>query len=382
MASSTVHECERWFVRRGVPHLIADYDAREDIWTRSVPVLVVLYVLRSLYALALDETFTFNILVSLLVIAVLVATLVVPNLAHHRPAFSRPRQVGPPELVVYVIGPAVPSLLVGQGADAIKTTIIGLATLGIVYLATSYGAVPMLRWAAERSLALVESLGSVISRAVPLVLVSITFLFFTGEVWQSVGLVHGPVYILLLGLFVVIGGGFVLTRVPGDVRAAGALRSWEEVRALTVGTPAEAVRLPDHGAPPPLELSRRQYINVALVGLFARFFQILMVTVAVGLFLGFMGMLAINAAATTTYTGGVAPNVLLSWTFGGRHMVLTEELLRVAGFLATFGGLSFTVYLVTDATYREEFRTDMASEVREVFAVRDAYLLARAESVN
>src|SRR4051812_37951442 len=101
MASSTVHECERWFVRRGVPHLIADYDAREDIWTRSVPVLVVLYVLRSLYALALDETFTFNILVSLLVIAVLVATLVVTNLAHHRPAFSRPRQVGPPELVVY-----------------------------------------------------------------------------------------------------------------------------------------------------------------------------------------------------------------------------------------------------------------------------------------
>jgi hypothetical protein len=48
-------------------------------------------------------------------------------------------------LVVYVIGPAIPSLLVGQGADAIKTTIIGLATLAVVYVATSYGAVPMLR---------------------------------------------------------------------------------------------------------------------------------------------------------------------------------------------------------------------------------------------
>jgi hypothetical protein len=41
----------------------------------------------------------------------------------------------------------------------------------------------------------------------------------------------------------------------------------------------------------------------------------------------------------------------------------------------TFGGL-FRVYLVTDATHREEFRTDMASEGREVFAVRAAYLLA------
>jgi hypothetical protein len=54
-------------------------------------------------------------------------------------------------------------------------------------------------------------------------------------------------------------------------------------------------------------------------------------------------------------------------------MVVTEELLRVAGFLATFTGLSFTVYLVTDPTYREEFRTDVASELREAFAVRAAY---------
>lgn len=38
--------------------------------------------------------------------------------------------------------------------------------------------------------------------------------------------------------------------------------------------------------------------------------------------------------------------------------------------------------LVTDSTYCDELRTDMASEVREVFAVRDAYLLARAGSVR
>ena len=35
--------CERWLVRRGVPHLIDDYDAGEDIWTWALPVLVVLY---------------------------------------------------------------------------------------------------------------------------------------------------------------------------------------------------------------------------------------------------------------------------------------------------------------------------------------------------
>jgi hypothetical protein len=49
-------------------------------------------------------------------------------------------------------------------------------------------------------------------------------------------------------------------------------------------------------------------------------------------------------------------------------------LLRVAAFLAAFSGLAFTVYLVTDQTYREEFRIDVADELRQIFAVRLAYL--------
>jgi hypothetical protein len=37
------------------------------------------------------------------------------------------------------------------------------------------------------------------------------------------------------------------------------------------------------------------------------------------------------------------------------------------------------VYLVTDPTYRNEFRTDVASELREAFGVRAAYRWAQAE---
>ena len=31
--------CERWFVRRGLPHLIDDYTATDDIFTRMAPFL-------------------------------------------------------------------------------------------------------------------------------------------------------------------------------------------------------------------------------------------------------------------------------------------------------------------------------------------------------
>ena len=53
--------------------------------------------------------------------------------------------------------------------------------------------------------------------------------------------------------------------------------------------------------------------------------------------------------------------------------MLTEQLLRVAGFLTAFSGLNFTVYLVTDVTYRREFRDEVVGELRQAFAVRAVY---------
>jgi hypothetical protein len=100
------------------------------------------------------------------------------------------------------------------------------------------------------------------------------------------------------------------------------------------------------------------------------------VSVAVGAFLGVLGVLAIDAEATALLSAQ-DPDVLATLTLGQRDVVVTAEALRVAGFLATFAGLSFTVQLVTDPTYRDEFRTDMRSELGEVFAVRAAYLVAR-----
>jgi hypothetical protein len=367
--------CERWFVRRGVPHFIVHYDAGEDIWTRALPLLVVIYLLRGLYALDLDERLGFNLLATLLVVGVLFATWAVANVVAGRPAFSRPRRIGGWELFVFVVGPEIPPLVLGQWTDALKAMVLGVLTLLVVYLGTSYGVIPMIRWAGERTASLLGSLRSVISRALPLLLLTITFLFWTNEVWQVMGSLHGPTYWMVLGLFFVIGGGFVFSRLPGDVRAAGTLDSWDEVRDLAEGTPAAAIELPADGAPPSRELSRRQYVNVALVGLFARTMQVLAVTVAAFSFLVVLGVLAISDRTTASWVQAPA-NVLVSWTLGGRDMVLTEELMRVAGFLATFTGLTFTIYLVTDPTYREEFRTDLASEVREAFAVRAAYLSA------
>ncbi|HRD99826.1 MAG TPA: hypothetical protein PLV68_00925, partial [Ilumatobacteraceae bacterium] len=42
---------ERWFIDRGVPHFIESYEARSDIWTRAIPILLVAYFVGGFQAL-------------------------------------------------------------------------------------------------------------------------------------------------------------------------------------------------------------------------------------------------------------------------------------------------------------------------------------------
>jgi hypothetical protein len=76
-----------------------------------------------------------------------------------------------------------------------------------------------------------------------------------------------------------------------------------------------------------------------------------------------------------TWVGGGAPH--LTPLLGGVGM--SEELLQVSIFLAAFSGLYFTVYAVTDATYREQFFHEITHELERAVGVRAAYLALRRE---
>jgi hypothetical protein len=122
------------------------------------------------------------------------------------------------------------------------------------------------------------------------------------------------------------------------------------------------------------QLSRRQWINVGLVLLFSQGLVITLVGLITGIFFVVFGFIAIPAETAQVWLASDGPinhvNVL------GVHVA--EPLLRVAGFLASFTALYFSVYLVTDETYRREFRTEIVGEVREAFAARAIYLANRA----
>ncbi|MBT8202774.1 MAG: hypothetical protein KJO87_05655, partial [Acidimicrobiia bacterium] len=197
------------------------------------------------------------------------------------------------------------------------------------------------------------------------------FLFINAEVWQVTSRIDLTLLVGALGLFVVLGTVFLLSRLPGEVSDLATFGSWEEVAGLCEGTPMEGrvaqSDLPDY------PLTRRQRGNVGLVILFSQGVLALAVSVFIGLFFVVFGLLIMNPDTLVQWTERPL-NELYAVSFRGDRIVLTEELLRAAGFLAAFSGLYFTVNAATEATYRKEFFDGLLREVRQSMAVRETYL--------
>jgi hypothetical protein len=379
VGSPVREEIESWFVARGLPHFQEDYAASTDIWTRTFPALAAVYVIGVVLATDRDASTTYNSLVAAGSLVLVLLAWVVPNLRRGASPLRRPTHVGRVEIAVVALGPAALALVAGRPTESLVAAAVGVIGVGVVFLATSYGVVPIVRWALRQIRVLLSGILRLLTRALPLLLVAVTFLFITAEVWEVAGGLTGFAYPVSIGLLFAVGAAFVLTRLPGDLGAVGSFESWDEVDAQAADTPAAVLagrpteRTPAAVAP----LTRRQWLNVALLVLFGQAVQITLLGIAVGGVLTVFGVVALPPDLVERWVGDL--DVLVSVTIDGRELALTEQLLRVAGFLAAFSSLAFTVYVATDETYRTEFRAEVVDDsIRTAFAVRLRYLDALA----
>jgi hypothetical protein len=373
MVADPIFDTERWFLRRGVPHLIAGYNAAEDVFTRALPLLTVIFLFSMVGALNDDFSTLENIGVAAGGFLLLLAIWAGVNWSRGvRPLLERPERVGRLELAVFIFGPAlVPVVFGGQFSTAGLTMLSGLIVLGIIYLGASYGVLAILSWAVRR---LVLDFGGAVRigmRALPLLLLFNAFLFINAEVWQVTSRIDVTLLLAALGLFVLLGVVFLLSRLPGEVTDLATFQSIEEVDRLCAGTPMEGMAgtadIPDY------PLSRRQRGNVGLVLVFSQGVLVLAVSMFIGLFFVVFGLLIMNPDTLVQWTEQPLTE-LVSFSFRGDRIVLSEELLRAAGFLAAFSGLYFTVNAATEPTYRKEFFDGLVLELRQAMAVRETYL--------
>ena len=380
---SLIESTERWFLKRGTPHLIEDYDAGEDVFTRVLPVLILVFLLEMAGATSFDWTWWQNLLALLAGAALVSAIWAGVNRLRGRRPFRRPDRVGVWELGVFLlVPPLLPVVFGGQLGAAAATLAVNLTVLAVVYLVASYGLVPMTRWALGRTVQQLSAVLGLFGRSLPLLLLFSVALFINAEVWAVAGSLDTVMLVVTCGFFLLVGLIFLLVRLPGEVRAIDDDLTHDALVDACTDTPLrdEALAVVRGGTAVSKPLGRRQQGNLLLVLLFSQAVQVLLVTLATTAFFFVFGLIAIRPEVAASWLpagdGGDLPGAAVhaEWTWFGRELVISRALVQVSILLGTMSGFYFTVYVITDATYREEFFTEIVGEVRQSLGVRMVYL--------
>jgi len=290
----------------------------------------------------------------------------------------RPRKVVPLAVLVgaAAAGAAFALTRLTEERSFAPATLSLVAVLAVfIYAVTALRARPILAWALRRTRGSVRQLLPMVTRALPLLLLFITFLFINAEVWQLSATLDGSVLWLTLLLFGAIAVGFLLVRLPEEVDRVDDFIDVDLVRRATRSTPIEGpvAQLLDREGE---EFEAHHYgdvpgferWNLILVLLVTQAAQVLLLAVAV------LGFFVLFGSIVMT------PEVQAAWT--GQDSVeglrntgnLSVELVQVSVFLAAFSGLYFAVAVMTDETYKEQFFKEVLDELERAVGVRAGYL--------
>jgi hypothetical protein len=371
---------ERWFIKRGLPHFIQDYSAGRDVFTRSALFLAIVFLVEMFSTFSPDREGWREVLPFLAGIGLLLVTWVVVNRLRSgdRRPFQRPDTIGPVELGAFVLVPSVLFALVHDDRkDGLIVLGVNVTIVAVTYVVTSYGLIPLTRWAFGHLVRQVGDLANLTARSLPLMLLFATVLFLNAEIWQVASDFVTPFFLIAIGMLVAVGMFFVTLRVPRELDEVSRFDGWDEVYACCEGTPLEGVYTDvesDGDGPDVPSPSVRAWLNVGLVMVLSQGVQILLVALVIGLFYLVFGLFAVREPTMLQWMSDQDLSVIWEGTLFGEPIVFTWELVRVSVFVAAFSGLQFTVSVLTDETYRAEFFESAVGEVRQSLAVRALYL--------
>ena len=276
--------------------------------------------------------------------------------AHGLPYFVQAEQrevdeaLGRGRLTTLAGGAVLAAAVVGGGLgwlarDVSVGVLAAMVTVGAVLLA--YAVVelriwPIFIWALRRTFSSLRLVFPLATRALPLLLLFITFLFINAEVWEVASKMDGALLWVVVLLFSGLAVVFLVVQLPAEVdRVAGEADSGHLVERVRDTPVAPSVDELDGQQLSAVPLRGLQRANLLLVLLIAQATQVIVLSLAVFAFFIVFGRLVMTDEVVEGWTGDTITK--LGW-FG------SLELYQVSVFLAAFSGLYFTVYAVSVRT--------------------------------
>jgi hypothetical protein len=285
-----------------------------------------------------------------------------------------------PLLVLLVLVAAGAGVLLGWASDAYSAgpaVWLSVMVLGLLwYAATALHAQPILGFALSRTLGSVRFLVPMASRALPLLLVFVTFLFVNAEAWEMTSnLPFGTLWftvLLMLGLAVL----FLMTRLPEEVDRVDDEVDDDFIIRACAGTPLEQASR-EVAADPAIDPQEFAQVagferwNLILVLLVIQTVQVVLLSATVFVFFMLFGSLVMETDTQESWTG------LESIRNAPYLSHVSVSLMKVSLFLASFSGFYFTVSAVTDDTYRRQFFSVVERQLERAVGMRAVYLATR-----
>jgi hypothetical protein len=369
-----------WFLGRGLPLVLTRRVRSRALIARSAPAVAGMGALTALTMGLAEWTGTdpdYGEIVRLAVIAVVLAAAPFALEVLHRRSSTASRvgrrTTALAVMAVFVL--AMPLVVSGWSAAALAEVPAFLAVSLLAIWLTYLGLGSIALWAFRFAWVQLGALGTLMSRALPLLMLTVV-VYFTGELWQLSARMTRERLWQTVGFLALVGLAFMVATIRDEVRALREDRSRHtDPAALLAGTP-----LRDMAPGTPTPLSRPEQVNVVAVMVVAQAIQVVLFTAGLLVFFLTLGIIALPDDVTVLWSGeqscpvGEPP---CAGTWFGVHVPVPQTVVHTSLFVAVLSGLYFTVSTSVDPLYRERFFEPLISDVAVSLAGRDAYLSAK-----
>ncbi|EHB53478.1 hypothetical protein MycrhDRAFT_3941 [Mycolicibacterium rhodesiae JS60] len=375
--STDTRDVHEWFLGRGLPLVLTRRVRSRALIVRSAPVVSGIGALIALTALVADfsdGSAEVGTVVRLGAMAVLLIAAPFVLYLLHQAGTTRSeagrRTAALLVMALFVIGfPLADSGWTGLAAAEVAG--FGFVAVLAVWL-TYLGIGSIVLWAFRFAWVQFGALGTLMSRALPLLMLTVV-VYFTGELWQLSARMTRERLWQTIGFLSLVAIVFMVVTIRDEVKALREDRSGQRnTAALLADTP-----LATESDPERTPLSLAEQVNVVAVMVVSQAIQVVFFTTGLFAFFLALGTIAVPDDVTVLWSGeqscpvGEPP---CAGTWFGIHVPVPQTVVHTSLFVAVLSGLYFTVSTSVDPLYRQRFFDPLIADVAVSLAGRDAYL--------
>ncbi|QZT65593.1 hypothetical protein [Mycolicibacterium austroafricanum] len=367
-----------WFLQRGLPLVLTRRVRARKLVQRSAPMVSAVGALTAVTMLLADVTgdspdYGYAVRLGGIAVVLVAAPFVLEVLHRLGTRVGEALRRWAAVLVMTIFVVVMPLTVSGwsgaAAAEAPAFILISLTAIWLTYL--GFGSIAL--WAFRFAWVQLGALGTLMSRALPLLMLTVV-VYFTGELWQLSARMTRERLWQTIGFLSIVALVFMIATIRDEVGALRQDRSArEDPAALLVGTPLESVRADPATRTP---LSMAEQANVVAVMVVAQAIQVVLFTAGLFAFFLALGVIAIPDDVTVVWSGeqicavGEPP---CAGTWFGVHIPIPQTVVHTSLFVAVLSGLYFTVSTSVDPLYRQRFFDPLIADVAVSLAGRDAY---------